>query len=392
MPSGARTLLEVKIRERRQTLEEFAASIDAFAREHGEPGTLSVRHLKRLVAGRGINGAPLGPLRPATARLLEHFFGTSVDELLAQPGNGIRPSETDEELRERIRASSRVDAAMLGLLDDQLTSLRRLDRQLGTLVVHDEVVAKIDQVSALLSHSLRPAIRERIAALLSELCTLAGWQALDRANFTEAWRHYELGRLAASESSDPAFIAHTMAEQAFALIDLRETSSAVDLVASARSRPGHATDPLLRSWLAAAHGEALAADGQTSASLRAFDDAESRLPTERPHRSGPYVALDPVHLARWRGHALARVGAPNAVAVLTAALSDLDPCFQRAETALRVDLAVALTATNEPERASSHLAVAQTIARDIGSRRQERRILPILSSSTTSVRYPSRTK
>lgn len=374
MPSGAHTLLELKIRERRQTLEEFAASVEAFAREHGEPGTLSVRHLKRLVAGRGINGAPLGPLRPATARLLEHFLGTSLDELLARPGEGVHLSDTDEELRVMLRASSRVDTTMLGLLDDQLTSLRRLDRQLGALVVHGEVVAKIDQVSALLRHSLRPTIRERIAALLSELCTLAGWQALDRAEFAEAWRHYELGKLAASESGDPAFIAHTIAEQAFALIDLHETSSAVDLVACARSRAETTTGPLLRSWLAAAHGEALAADGQHAASLRAFDDAHVLLPTERPDRSGPYVALCPVHLARWRGHALARVGAPEAVTVLTSALNQLDPTFTRAETALRIDLAIALTATREQDGANSHLTRAQAIARDIGSARQQRRI------------------
>jgi hypothetical protein len=81
-----RTVLEQKIRERRLTLEEFVEFAERFAREHGEPGTLSLRHLNRLVAGRGPRGAPLGPPRPATARLLERIFGLPIDELLAAPG------------------------------------------------------------------------------------------------------------------------------------------------------------------------------------------------------------------------------------------------------------------------------------------------------------------
>ena len=47
-----RTVLAQKIRERRQSLEEFAAYTETFAREHHERATLSVRHLQRLVAGR----------------------------------------------------------------------------------------------------------------------------------------------------------------------------------------------------------------------------------------------------------------------------------------------------------------------------------------------------
>ncbi|MFB9688427.1 NUDIX hydrolase [Amycolatopsis plumensis] len=81
--SAPRTLLEQLIWERRQTFEEFAEFAEEFAREHDEPGTLSVRHLQRLVAGSHPDGKPLGPVRPATARLLERIFGFSIDELLA---------------------------------------------------------------------------------------------------------------------------------------------------------------------------------------------------------------------------------------------------------------------------------------------------------------------
>ncbi|NYH77210.1 hypothetical protein FHR84_000524 [Actinopolyspora biskrensis] len=88
-----RTVLEQRIRERRQTLEEFAEYAETFAREHGEPGTLGLRHLQRLASGRGTGGKPLGPVRPATARLLERIFDESIDDLLAEPSNPVPSSE-----------------------------------------------------------------------------------------------------------------------------------------------------------------------------------------------------------------------------------------------------------------------------------------------------------
>jgi hypothetical protein len=84
-----RTLLEQMIKERRETFEEFAEFAEVFAREHGESGTISLRHLQRLVAGRGTGGEPLGTVRPATARLLERIFGVSVEELLSPPAEAM---------------------------------------------------------------------------------------------------------------------------------------------------------------------------------------------------------------------------------------------------------------------------------------------------------------
>ncbi|MFC0105645.1 transcriptional regulator [Kibdelosporangium aridum] len=82
-----RTVLEQKIRERRQSIEEFAEFAGRFARQHKELklGTVSARHLQRLASGIGPKGRPLGEVRPSTARLLEKIFGLPIDELLAAP-------------------------------------------------------------------------------------------------------------------------------------------------------------------------------------------------------------------------------------------------------------------------------------------------------------------
>lgn len=369
-----RTLLEKLIWERHETFAEFAEFATKFARDCGEPGTLSERHVKRLASGRGDGGKPLGLPKQATARLLERIFGVKIEDLLALPRDYSAQAEDETEFRALLRASSRLDEAVLRILRNQLTMTRRLDRQLGAVLAHDEVVAKIEQVNKLRGHSVMPTTREQLAALLAELRTLAGWQALDLGKVPQAWQHYEEGKVAAKEPANPAFDAHTSAGQAFVLLDFEEPAAAVELMASIRRRVERKTGRLVRSWLAAAHGETLAAAGQRSESLRAFDHAAALLPDDAEQDDGPYLALDSVHLDRWRGHALARVGEPEAIGVLTDALSRLDPTFVRAETALRVDLATAFAAMSEREQARIHIDRAQALAADIGSVRQRRRL------------------
>ncbi|SDJ36194.1 hypothetical protein SAMN05192558_109145 [Actinokineospora alba] len=370
---SARTVLEQRIRQRNQTFEEFAEFAERFARENGEVGSISVRHLQRLVAARRADGQPLVTVRPATARLLERIFGLEIDELLGPPGRAIG-MDSDVELRQMLSASSRVDESVIDLLGEQLDAIRRLDRQLGAVVAHDEVTTKSAQVQRLRSFSLSPTVRARLAALQSELCTLAGWQALDMGEQTESWKFYESAKIAASECGDSAFVHHTAAEQAFVLLDIGKNDEAVELLTHVADSARRNSSPLLRAWLLAALGEALAAFGNRSGSLRAFDKSSRILSDNTSDGDGPYVVLDSTHLARWRGHALARLGEPEAVQVLRAALDQLDPSFTRAATGLRVDLATALAVRGERDEARVHIGVAERDAVDIGSVRQRRRI------------------
>lgn len=55
----------------------------------------------------------------------------------------------------------------------------------------------------------------------------------------------------------------------------------------------------------AAHS--LTPGGDRTVSLHAFDQAAELLPDQPASEERPYVALDAVHLAHWRGHALARL-------------------------------------------------------------------------------------
>jgi tetratricopeptide (TPR) repeat protein len=371
-----RTLLEHRIRQRCMTFEEFVQHAEAFARDNHEPGTLSLRHLQRLTSGQ-----PLGKLRPATVRLLEHLFGEPIAALLGPPKTTASNDGEDPaaELCQLLDAARRVDRSTITLLHQQLDAVRRLDRKLGAILVRDELKTKICQVERLAAHSLAPGTREPLAALLSEMHTLAGWQALDLGDISDSWQHYEQSRATAAQSDSIAHQSHAAAEQVFVLIDAGATRQAVDLLDSARQRADQTAPEVLRAWLAAAHGEALAAHGERTASLYAFDQAAQLLPDD-PADERPYVALDAVHLARWRGHALARFGDPEATAVLTDALKRLDPSFVRAETALRVDLATALAATGDRDEARTHAHRADRLAAQVGSARQRRRIKTILAT------------
>jgi hypothetical protein len=301
----------------------------------------------------------------------------SIDELLAEPAVSARSDDPAAELRHLLHASGRIDRAVLTQLNEQLSGIRRLDRQLGAVIVREEVNAKIQQVRKLLSHCLISDVRERLAALLSELYCLAAWQALDGGHPAESWSQYERANLAARESGIVAFQALASAGRAFVLVDIGKTSTAVELIAVARETASRDSSRLLRSWLAAAHGETLAAHHRRDDSLRAFDDADALLSADSGDPEGPYMALDSVHLARWRGHALARCAEPEAVKVLTEALGKLDPTFARAETALRVDLTLAFSNLGEREQARSHAGQAIELSAQIGSVRQRNRIRDI---------------
>jgi hypothetical protein len=377
-----RSLLEAKIRERNMTLDEFAEYADTFAREHGEPGTLSARHLQRLLTPRPDGTTPT--LRPATRRLLERIFGgVPIAELLAAP-RPCEPSTSRDDFRQweagaaelsrLVRMSERVDTETIRLLADQIDTTRRLDRRLGAATLLGALRLHAQHIESLFTHATDGSTIRALATVLTDAHTLAGWQSLDRGEVTAAWDHYRHACDAARAADSPALLAHALAEQAVVLADIGRARDSAAMSTHARAVGRHAP-PLLRSWLAAAHGEALAADGQQDASLHAFTDAERLLPdgTERLPE-GPYLALDPVHLARWQGHALARFGRPEAVAVLTGALDAHDAEFSRAEAGLRTDLAIAYLAIGERHPARMQHAAATVIADAVGSARQRRRL------------------
>jgi tetratricopeptide (TPR) repeat protein len=371
-----RTELERLVRQRRQTLEEFGREANRFAIEHAVRATLSPRHLQRLASGQRADGRPVGPVHPATRMLLEKLLRRPIEELLGPPREARRsePTDTGTELRARLAASRTVDNQLVRVFQEQIDLARIVDRRLGGVGLLAELRERIAQMQHFLRHALSSEARTGLAGVLVDACTLAGWLALDQGTTVKAWDLYDHARTAARESGSAALEAYACAGQSTILLDVGEHTAAVELTEHAQTIAQGTAPRLMLAWLAGAHGEACAANGQHTKSLRAFDEAARLISDGTNPGEVPFLVFDCVHLARWRGNALARLGDQEAVDVLSRALQHLDPSFTRAETAMRVDLAGTLHAAGEIEAAAMHADRALSLALQIGSARHRARL------------------
>ncbi|MCC8243855.1 hypothetical protein [Saccharothrix luteola] len=379
MESGHRgTLLSELLYERGLTPEQFSEQANLFAYEHGIDATLSARHVHRLATGRRTDGRPLGPVRAGTKRLLEEMLGVPIDRLLKPttrtPSEAQTWSSEALELRARITSGRAVDQQTIALFQQKLDLTRVIDRRLGASALLGELRAQIGQMWSLLGDVLDHRSRVALARVLVDASTLAGWQALDQGLLRESWEHYDKARSAACVAESSALEAYACAGQAVVLLDIGEHETAVELTRYACGVAEQRAPGLLTSWLLAGHGEALAANGDRGGSLRAFDHAEWTMPTHSRDSDATYLVFDRTHLARWRGSALARLGDPEAIDVLSGVLDRMSPDFARAESALRVDLVQVLSVHGERRAASAHAERARLLAAQVGSVRQRQRL------------------
>lgn len=302
-------------------------------------------------------------------RLFREIYGCTNEEL-GFPADPV--DESGAAFREHLVKARTVDAETVDLFRQQVETTRHLDRKVGGAPLLDALNQHITEMQNRLSYSTVHRHRELLAVILTDASTLAGWEALDRGSLSQAYRHHEIAKSAAREAASVTLLAHATAQQAFILLDVGQTAEAVDMLSHARSNAeGHAPR-LLLSWLAAAHGEGLAAHGDRSAALHAFDQADALMPAETVHRTLPFLAFNPTHLTRWRGSALTRLGDPEAVHDLTRSLTGTT--FVRARAVMLVDLAYAHATTGDRDAAQQCAREARRLASQIGSDRQRRRL------------------
>jgi tetratricopeptide (TPR) repeat protein len=307
---------------------------------------------------------------PEYRRLFRKIYGRTNAELGFLDERTDRPAD---ELRDRMAVARTVDAATVAAFHGQIEQARLIDRQFGGAHHLDQLRHQIDHMQELLTYLPAVGQRAALAGALTEASALAGWQALDREDHTQALAHHERAKHAAREAGSPLLLAHATAQQTVILLALEDTSPAVEQAAYARSIATNGP-ALMRSWLAAAHGETLAAAGDRDAAMRAFDDAYNLLPADPVDPALPFLFLGGAHLARWRGNALALVGDAEALDQLTTALGRLPPTWVRARSRLLVDLAYAHAAAGERDAALNRAREARAIARQISSDRRLRRL------------------
>ncbi|MDX8052855.1 tetratricopeptide repeat protein [Lentzea sp. BCCO 10_0798] len=327
----------------------------------------------RIMVSRWENGH-VEVTEPAYQRLLRELYGRSNEEL-GLPTELINQSA--EELRDRLVVARSIDPATLDLFQQQVQTLRNSDKRFGAVIVLDQLNSLVQQIEEYCTFSVSTRHRERLAAILTDARTLAGWTALDRGSQLDAWKYHEDAKISAREADSPYLLAHAAAQQAVILLDIGEADAAVELLEFARDVAENRAPSLLRTWLAAAHGEGLAAAGRRSESLQAFDEANSLLPANPVDPEMPFLLLNDGHLARWRGSALVRLGDQDAINQLEAASRDLDTSNQsavRGQTGMYVDLAFAYAAAGDGRGAQDYAQKARQLAARIKSDRQAKRL------------------
>jgi transcriptional regulator with XRE-family HTH domain len=306
-------------------------------------------------------------------RVLRELYGRT-DAELGFAAEGLPQEEIDdsEDLSARLRSIERVDSNVIYLVTRRTHEFRLQDRQFGAALMLDQMSAHIETLREMLSFTVMPAQRAALAEVLADAGALAGWQALDAGASKRAWGYFDLARQAGIESGQPSLLAHAMGEQAYALLDLGYPDRATQLIDAAMS-VGE-LPRLLRAWLAAAQGEFLAVKGEAGNSQRSFDRAQHLLQGDPHDDSLPFLALDDVHLARWRGSALARLGLVEAIPELSDALERLDDAFVRARCGIHTDLAEAFARNGERDLARDNIRLARALAMEVGSQRLLRRL------------------
>src|SRR5690349_1428764 len=191
--------------------------------------------------------------------LLRAIYGMTDEELFEPLAEVDGPAELAEyeALAERINAGRNIDLGTARMLAGQTDYLRAMDCQLGAPPLVDQMAGHLTSVQEALTHAILPTIRRPLASVLADTAALAAWQALDVGAVDRAWRHHETARYAALEAGDAVLLTHAMAQQAFVLIDVGETESAVELVGEAIREAGTRVPDRFRAWLLAAQAEIL---------------------------------------------------------------------------------------------------------------------------------------
>ncbi len=320
-------------------------------------------------------------LSPLYAELLTAVFGVPFSREKVNHSILDTTENDPSALSERLQSAASVDRELVLLLEDQTESYRGLDRRLGARKMLGQTEGHVANIQDLLTYSLPGSHRASLAAAAAEAAALAGWQALDLGNTEKAWKLHEAAKSAARESGNPAILAHVTAQQGYALLDVDRAEDALSLMQYARIEATGKVPALLSAWLWAAEAEAEAAGGNDPAARRALDSAAENLTSEEGETL-PYLFLDEVHLSRWRGNCLARLGAVEAIDDLTTALDRLDPTFTRAAAGLHCDLALALSVRGQTVEAQVEARKADTLARQTASTRQRLRIKRLLSGDS----------
>ncbi|MEU2428687.1 helix-turn-helix transcriptional regulator [Streptomyces sp. NPDC007861] len=222
-------------------------------------------------------------------------------------------------------------------------AFRRMDASVPARQLSDTVQGHMRLVQTVAAQAPDQAARSRLAAVGSEVASLAGWLSWDMADAGSARTWYGAAIKAARRSGNPLLIAYQQGSLAQFEVEAGNVAQGISLIRSARRQLGSERPAIAAAWLSSLEAVAHATAGDERASDRALlasADEVERLPSEEPPPWPWVFAFDMHKVAAARVTSGARLARPRWV------LTSLD------------DATAALSSKHEKQRALLGLDVA----------------------------------
>jgi tetratricopeptide (TPR) repeat protein len=314
------TRFRLLIQERRWTYEAFCVqwrrACEELAAQDGDP-RLAALPLSRRTFDRWMQGdiSQRGP-RPDAARVLAHLTGISVEQLFTHDLSDLPPSMSpkmsqDDVLRSRLEgilASGNLSPTALQTWEESIAWHGRATR----ILTDEELLAGLRSDFQTLSTALdrrQPlSVMRQLTRLSAQMAGLMSLVLLRTGDVHNARAWVRVARIAATEVNDPAVMAWTLAEEAYALFYSGDAEGAVQV---ARRAQQASRQPTVGAALAAplearAHGLL----GQSHEAHRALDRAEVIFANLRGDDIGESAfAYNEAQLRFHQGNVLTHLGA-----------------------------------------------------------------------------------
>lgn len=295
----------------------------------------------------------------------------------------------DETATPAVRRGNRLSPAELDLLESTTVMFRRWDAQCGGGLRRKAVVGQLHEVTEILQEPHPETTTRRLFKVAAELAQLAGWMCYDVGLHPTAQKYFVLGLHAAKEAGDRPLGSYVLSSMSRQMIHLGRPDDALELVHLAQYGSRDCASPRTQAMLYAMEARAYATMGQPGRCRRAvrmaedtFADAtdwdepdpdwirffsEAELYAENSHSFRDLAYAD------GRSPTYASMAEPVMQKAVELFAKEADE-YQRSYALNLVGMATVHLLRREPERSTSYIEEAATIARKVRSERVNTRI------------------
>ncbi len=302
---------------------------------------------------------------------------------------GLIGSELLDRFYRALKKPSTIDERLLHYLQTHTESYWR-DRHSAALAstdLLDYVIEHFQKVTQLLDRPMFPSQRIQLCVIASKTAQLAGHLLFDMGNYIEARQVHQAAIMAAQEVDNHALQATAWARISFTWTYSGSAPEALRCIEQARCLAIGSANSTVRAYLAAVEAEIQALLGDSTACLKALDQAEHFEDEQHSLEDSYWLRFDRSRLAGYKGicfRRLYRPGVPQTASFLMEgqnalkdALAQLAPTRVQRQPVLLIDLADTYTLQGDIEAACEYATKAIPLIDQIKSQAAFRRLLQL---------------